>query len=95
MGEVSTIGLDIAKSVFQIHGVDADGAVVIRKRITRAKLLPLKVTSCGLSSAILSQKAVISCFSVLSPTWGAPMASTAQWSGSRCAMRAPIQTIEW
>ena len=27
MGEVSTIGLDIAKSVFQVHGVDADGAV--------------------------------------------------------------------
>ena len=39
MGEVSTIGLDIAKSVFQIHGVDVDGAVVMRKRISRAKLL--------------------------------------------------------
>ncbi len=39
MGEVSTIGLDIAKSVFQIHGVDVDGAVVIRKRVSRAKLL--------------------------------------------------------
>jgi len=36
-GEVSTIGLVIAKSIFQIHGVDAGGAVVIRKRITRAK----------------------------------------------------------
>ena len=33
MGEVSTIGIDIAKSVFQVHGVDTDGAVVIRKRI--------------------------------------------------------------
>src|SRR5262245_66596644 len=41
MGEVSTIGLDIGKSVFQIHGVDADGTVVIRKRISRAKLLEL------------------------------------------------------
>jgi transposase len=39
MGEVSTIGLDIAKSVFQIHGVDADGSVVIRKRVGRAKVL--------------------------------------------------------
>src|SRR5262245_59803301 len=39
MGEVSTIGLDIAKLVFQIHGVDAACAVVIRKRISRAKLL--------------------------------------------------------
>src|SRR5580698_2338361 len=39
MGEVSTIGLDIAKSVFQIHGVGVDGAVMIRKRVTRAKVL--------------------------------------------------------
>ena len=39
MGEVSTIGLDIAKSVFQVHGVDSDGAVVIRKRVSRAKVL--------------------------------------------------------
>ena len=39
MGEVSTIGLDIAKSVFQVHGVDDSGAVVIRKRVSRAKVL--------------------------------------------------------
>ncbi|MGA7310157.1 MAG: IS110 family transposase [Pseudolabrys sp.] len=39
MGEVSTIGLDIAKSVFQVHGVDDTGAVVIRKRISRAKVV--------------------------------------------------------
>jgi len=39
MGEVSTIGLDIAKSVFQIHGVDRGGEVAIRKRVSRAKLL--------------------------------------------------------
>jgi len=39
MGEVSTIGLDIAKSVFQVHGVDSDGTVVIRKRVSRAKVL--------------------------------------------------------
>ena len=44
MGEVSTIGLDIAKSVFQIHGVNAGGAVVIRKRVTRAKLLEFFAT---------------------------------------------------
>jgi len=44
MGEVSTIGLDIAKSVFQVHGVDVDGAVVIRKRISRAKLLEFFAT---------------------------------------------------
>jgi transposase len=39
MGEVSTIGLDIAKAVFQVHGVDGAGTVVIRKRVSRAKML--------------------------------------------------------
>ena len=39
MGEVSTIGLDIAKSVFQVHGVDGAGSVMIRKRISRAKVV--------------------------------------------------------
>src|SRR5436190_4497239 len=39
MGEVITIGLDIAKSVFQVHGVDVDGVVLLRKRIGRAKVL--------------------------------------------------------
>jgi transposase len=39
MGEVITIGLDIAKLVFQVHGVDGAGAVVIRKRIGRSKVL--------------------------------------------------------
>jgi transposase len=39
VGEASTIGLDIAKRVFQAHGADAAGHVVFRKRLTRAKLL--------------------------------------------------------
>jgi transposase len=39
MGEVSTIGVDIAKSVFQIHGIDAEGTVVVRRRVGRAKVL--------------------------------------------------------
>jgi transposase len=48
MGEVSTIGVDIAKSVFQIHGIDVDGTVVIRKRVGRAKFLELfsKLPAC-------------------------------------------------
>jgi transposase len=39
MVKVSTIGLDIAKSVFQVHGVDVDGAVVVRKRVGRVGVL--------------------------------------------------------
>src|SRR3954464_13336505 len=37
MGQASTIGLDIAKWVFQAHGADATGRVVFRKRLVRAK----------------------------------------------------------
>ena len=36
---ITTVGLDIAKHVFQVHAVDADGAVVIRRRYSRAQLM--------------------------------------------------------
>ncbi|MEG3173902.1 IS110 family transposase [Sphingomonas sp. ZB1N12] len=39
MGNVTTIGLDIAKNVFQVHGVDGDGAAVVRQRLTRGRML--------------------------------------------------------
>src|SRR5262249_6932739 len=39
MGEVTTIGLDLAKHVFQVHGVDAEGATVLRKQLRRAQFL--------------------------------------------------------
>jgi transposase len=39
MEQATTIGLDIAKHVFQLHGADAAGHVLFRKRITRVKLL--------------------------------------------------------
>ena len=35
MQAITTIGLDIAKSVFQVHGVDADGQVVLRRKLKR------------------------------------------------------------
>ena len=39
MTSVATIGLDIAKSVFQLHGVNAAGQVVIRQRLMRRRVL--------------------------------------------------------
>jgi transposase len=33
MQTITTIGLDIAKLVFQVHGVDADGNVVLRRQL--------------------------------------------------------------
>ncbi len=38
MGEITTVGLDLAKHVFQVHGVDADGAAVLRKQLRRAQV---------------------------------------------------------
>lgn len=39
MNEVCTIGLDLAKNVFQVHGADASGRVVIRKQLRRNQVL--------------------------------------------------------
>jgi transposase len=39
MNEVSTVGLDIAKKVFQVHAVDRAGAVVVRRSLRRAQVL--------------------------------------------------------
>jgi transposase len=39
MQTVSTIGLDIAKSVFQVHGVDAGGQVIVRRQLKRRYVL--------------------------------------------------------
>jgi transposase len=46
--EITTIGLDLAKRVFQVHGVDAAGRVVVRKSLRRAQMLPFfaKLPSC-------------------------------------------------
>ncbi len=38
--EISTIGLDLAKNVFQVHGISATGEVVVRKTLRRSQMLP-------------------------------------------------------
>jgi transposase len=38
MNEITTIGIDLAKNVFQVHGVDASGAVVVRKAVRRVQI---------------------------------------------------------
>src|SRR5271168_1977544 len=46
--KITTIGLDLAKSIFQVHGIDATGQVVVRKALRRAQMLPFfaKLPSC-------------------------------------------------
>jgi transposase len=38
--KVTTIGLDLAKNVFQVHGVDERGVAVLRKQLRRDQVLP-------------------------------------------------------
>ncbi|MCB1993720.1 MAG: IS110 family transposase [Geminicoccaceae bacterium] len=49
MDEVSIIGVDLAKHVFQLHGAAADGRVVFRRRVRREQLLPFLAArpACG------------------------------------------------
>jgi transposase len=39
VAEITTIGLDLAKSWFQVHGADAQGRPVLRKKLARGKVL--------------------------------------------------------
>src|SRR5881275_1011713 len=41
MSEITTIGLDLAKHVFQVHGIDAEGRTVLRRQVRRNQLLQL------------------------------------------------------
>ena len=48
MQAITTIGLDIAKSVFQVHGIDAEGNVIVRRQLKRRYVLVFfqKLSSC-------------------------------------------------
>ncbi|MGJ0622227.1 MAG: IS110 family transposase [Methylocystis sp.] len=39
--QITTIGLDIAKNVFQVHGIDSEGQVMLRRKVCREQLLAL------------------------------------------------------
>jgi transposase len=41
MKQVTTVGVDLAKAVFTVHGVDAAGHVVLRKTVRRERLIEL------------------------------------------------------
>lgn len=54
MVEISRIGLDLAKSVFQLHGVDAAGTVVLRRQLRRGEVLKFFA---GLSPCLVAMEA--------------------------------------
>ena len=60
MQTVTAIGIDIAKSVFQVHGIDAEGQVIIRPQLRRRYVLawPVWAQTCNELGFTVS---VISC----------------------------------
>jgi transposase len=54
MNKVTTVGIDLAKNVFSVHGVDEHGHVVLQRTVTRAKLLELVA---GLSPCLIGMEA--------------------------------------
>ncbi len=60
MEKITTIGLDIAKHVFQVHGVDAAGAVAVRRKLRRDDVVGFFDTTKTSTSASLSGAIIVS-----------------------------------
>ncbi len=57
MTEITTVGLDLAKTVFQVHGADQDGRPVVRKKLRRGQVLGFFA---GLSRCLIGLEACAS-----------------------------------
>jgi transposase len=59
MPTITTIGIDIAKSVFQVHGVDAAGQVVVRRQLKRRYVLAFFSEAVAVSGRYRSLRLVV------------------------------------
>jgi hypothetical protein len=87
MEAVTTIGLDIAKSVFQVHGIDAEGKVVIRRQLKRRYVLSklVKITKhCHLAEVPSPQCFCQGVFTQPRPT---PVGGTSGGHHRRCSLQ--------
>ena len=95
MQSISTIGLDIAKSVFQVHGVDAAGQLVLRRQLKRRHVLAFftKLTPClvGIEACASSHywarelEAVGHAVRLIPPAYVKPYVSPAPFTPERSA----------
>ena len=76
MQTITTIGLDIAKSVFQVHGVDAGGQVIVRRQLKRRYVLTFFQKLVAMSGRYRSLRL------------GAPLVARAPGTGSHRAVDA-------
>jgi two-component sensor histidine kinase len=65
---VKVIGLDIAKNIFQVHGVNEAGEVVLRRKLRRSEL-DHRVKNALATVIAVSQRTRGGCTSLLQPLW--------------------------
>jgi transposase len=69
MQAITTIGLDVAKSVFQVHGVDAGGQVVLRRQLKRRYVPGLLSEAAAVPSWYRSLRLVASLVARVAGAW--------------------------
>ena len=58
MNKISVIGLDLAKNVFQVHGIDSEGEVAVRKQLKRSQATSAKRPSASIAGKSSAQTSV-------------------------------------
>jgi transposase len=58
--QISTIGLDLAKHAFQVHGVDADEKIIVRKQLRRSQVIAFfeKLPPCLVGIRLVPQRII-------------------------------------
>jgi len=59
--KVTTLGIDLAKSIFRVHSVDDRGVAVLRKQLTRKQLLPFLARLSPCLIGMEAQARIVAC----------------------------------
>jgi len=63
--KITTVGIDLAKNVFQVHGVDERGKIVLRKQVKRAQMAEFFA---NLPPCLIGMEACVCLFAFISLT---------------------------
>jgi transposase len=87
MAEVTTIGLDLAKNVFQAHGASASGAVAFRKKLRRNRMLTFFAAQ---PRCLVAMEACASAH-----YWARELTTGSTWARTAAAWRRLISVVPW
>ena len=82
--DITTIGFDLAKTVFQVHGADGEGRPVLRRKLRRGKVLAFFA---GLPSCLVGMEALCLCALLGSGTASTRAQSSADSASIRSSLR--------